>query len=142
MVIKKIFLFSFLILSLAPNFIQAQGLVPCGYDKNGDGVVDPRTEACQFCDFFVLINGIVRFVMFRLVPIAAVLMLIISGIMFFLAGAKPDFLNKAKGTITGAVIGLVLIYAAWIIVNTILNQFGIVESGSVLNWYKPSCPAQ
>ena len=79
--------------------------------------------------------------MFRIVPAVAVLMMIVAGVMFFLAGAEPGALNKAKGAILGVAIGLLLIFSAWIIVNTILSQFGIVDS-SLLNWYKPSCPAR
>ena len=130
--IKKLFLASFLFLFLTPSFTQAAGLVPCG----GEG-----QKGCEFCDFFVLINNLVRFVMFTIVPAVAVLMMIIAGVMFFFAGAEPGALNKAKGAILGVAIGLLLIFSAWIIVNTILSQFGIVDS-SLLNWYKPSCPAR
>ena len=80
--------------------------------------------------------------MFNLVPVIAVLMLIIGGVMFFFAGASPNILGRAKGIITSVIIGLVLIFAAWVIVNTILTKSGIVESPSLLNWYKIECSTQ
>lgn len=127
---KKIFLISFLFLFLIISQAQAAGLVPCG----GYG-----EEACTFCDFFVLINNIIKFVMTRIVPVIAVLMLVIGGVFFFFAGASPNALNTAKGIITSVVIGLVIIFCAWVIVNTVITKIGIVESPSLLQWYKIDC---
>jgi len=129
---RKIFLITFLFLSLFLAFgqVQADGLVPCG---------GPGEDPCQFCHFFVMINDIIRFVILTLVPAVAVLMLVVGGIMFFTAGAKPETLIRAKGTITSVVIGLVIIFCAWIIVNTVLNQIGIIESPSLLRWWEIEC---
>ena len=77
--------------------------------------------------------------MSKLVPILAVLMLIIGGIMYFFAGASPQALSQAKSIITSVAIGLAIIFCAWIIVNTILVQSGIVKAESVLKWYEISC---
>jgi len=132
---KKIFLISLflLVFSLVPLQTQAAGLVPCGNTPD-----DP----CTFCDFFVMINNIIQFVMTRIVPVVAVLMLVIGGVMFFFGGAKPDMLIQAKGIITSVVIGLVIIFCAWVIVNTVLTKTGIVKSPSLLNWYKIECPTK
>ena len=128
---KKIFLTSFSILIiLLPSLAQAAGLVPCGIDPN-----DP----CEFCDFFVMINNIIRFVMFNLVPPIAVLMLVVGGVMFFLGGAKPSMLIQAKGVITSVVIGLLIIFCAWVIVNTVIQKIGIVQAPSLLQWYDIGC---
>ena len=122
-----LFLFAF---SLAPLQTQAAGLVPCGITAD-----DP----CEFCDFFVLINNIIKFVMVRIVPVVAVLMLVVGGMMFFFAGAKPDMLTRAKGVITSVVIGLVIIFCAWVIVNTVITKIGIVKSPSILQLYDIGC---
>jgi hypothetical protein len=121
-----------LFLILAGSQVQAAGLVPCG----GEG-----EPVCTFCHFFVMINAIVKFVMFTLVPAIAVLMLVIGGVMFFFAGGSPNILSRAKGVITSVVIGLVIIFAAWVIVNTILTGSGIVQAPSILQWYQIDCPA-
>jgi len=105
-------------------------LVQCGITAD-----DP----CTFCDFFVMINRIVQFVMTRIVPVIAVLMLVIGGVMFFFAGANPNALQTAKGIITSVVIGLVIIFCAWVIVNTVITKIGIVESPSILQWYNIEC---
>ena len=115
------------------------GLVPCGRSCDDPDTSKNECDPCQFCDFFVMINNIIRFVMFTLVPVVAVLMLIIGGVMFFFAGAKPAILIQAKGIITSVVIGLIIIFAAWVIVNTVLTNIGIVQSDALLRWYQIEC---
>ena len=136
---KKILLTIFLFSIIPLAFVSAGGtncptggFVPCGTDGC----------PCEFCDLFVMINGIIKFVMFTAVPIVATLMLIIGGAMFLFAGAKPDILSKSTGIITAVVIGLVVIFAAWVIVNTVMTKIGIIESSSFLNWWKIGCPGQ
>ena len=126
-----IIILPFLLLSFSA--VQAAGLVPCG----GHG-----EPSCTFCHFFELINNIVRFVMFNLVPVIAVLMLVFGGVMFLFAGAKPEMLMKAKGIITSTVVGLVIVFGAWVIVNTILTKTGIIDTPSILEWYNIDCPTR
>jgi hypothetical protein len=113
--------------------VQAAGLVPCG------GTGEP---ACQFCHIFVLINTLLYKVLFVLVPVVATLLLVVAGVMFFFAGANPKNLGQATGIIKSVVIGLVIIFAAWMIVNTIITSIGLVESSSLLKWYDINCPVQ
>jgi type IV secretory pathway VirB2 component (pilin) len=158
---KKIILISLLFMFLAPSIILAtgqyekgycseisiedrgRGIVPCGRDCDNPKTTDIDESApCTFCHFFVLINNIISFVMGTLVPTVAVLMLIIGGVMFFFAGAKPDVLNQAKGIITSVVVGIIIILSAWVIVNTVLTKVGIIDTPSILEWNKVSCPVQ
>ncbi len=120
---------SLILLSVAP--VQAAGLVPCG---------GPGENPCTLCHFFVMLNNIIRFVMTVLVPTVAVLMLVIGGVLFFFAGAKPATLMQAKGVITSVIIGLLIIFSAWIIVNTVLSMSGIISTPSILQWYEINCP--
>ncbi len=80
--------------------------------------------------------------MFNLVPVIAVLMLVFGGVMFLFAGAKPEMLMKAKGIITSTVVGLVIVFGAWVIVNTILTKTGIIDTPSILEWYNIDCPTR
>ena len=140
---KKIFLVVFIFLFLILGQVQAAGLVPCGghiYDNAGN-IVGEEPD-CTLCHFFVMFNNIVKFVMFNLVPVIAVLMLMVGGVMFFFAGAQPSILIQAKGIITSVVIGLVIVFSAWVIVNTIMTKIGIVNSPSLLNWYNIECSTQ
>ena len=47
------------------------------------------------------------------------LVIVIGGILYILAGSNPEAQNKAKGVITKAIIGLVLVLASYAIIKTI-----------------------
>src|SRR3989344_6881750 len=81
----------FLLLFSAPFAYAAEaqkGLVPCGYDLDGENGYE-LSEHCKPCDFFSLIKRILDFVMFVLVPAVAVLMVMWGGFMFLTGGATP-----------------------------------------------------
>ena len=127
---RKKILIILLFLLLSPLVVAADddGLLPCG---PGTG------EACNICHLFELIDNILEFVMFKFVPVLAGLMLVIGGIWFYFSGASEENKRRAKAILTSVVIGIVLVLAAWIIVNTILVETGIVEDGSL--WYDIEC---
>lgn len=139
---KKIFLITLLI--LIPNLILAAGLVPCG---------GPGEEACQLCHFFVMFDRIVDFLLFKIVPPLAILMIVIGGVMFMFAqfgggemlpgGAKggPALLSQAKRLVTSVFIALVIIYGAWVIINTFFMAIGVADwTGLKEGWWKIDCP--
>jgi len=132
MMTKKIVLAVFVFLFLIIGPAQADDLLPlvqCGGTGQG---------ACSFCDFFAMINRIVQFVITRIVPVLATLMLAIGGVMFFFAGGSPANLAKAKGIITATVMGLVIIFAAFLIVGTILSMIGLADWTKDIykNWWQ------
>ena len=139
---KKIFLIIFLgILILSPLLSSAAGLVPCG---------GQREPVCQFCHFFVLFKNIVDFFLLKIVPPMAVLMLAIAGIMYIFAhigsgeiGGKsgPALLSQANKLLMSVVWGLLIIFGAWIFVNTFFMAIGVADwTGLKAGWWKIDCP--
>ena len=130
---KKIFLIIFLTgLILFPFISQAAGLVPCG---------GPGQPTCQLCHFFVMLDTVFDFIILRLAPVVAVLMLVIGGVMFFFGGTKPETLKTAKDVIFTTIFGLVIIFAAWIIINTFFGFIGVAEwTGLGSGWWAIDCP--
>jgi hypothetical protein len=59
--------------------------------------------------------------------ITAVIFLVVGGFRYITSQGNEDGIEKAKGTITNAIIGIVVIVLAWIILTLILN---LVISGS------------
>ncbi len=120
--------------SAAPVSAICEGpIVPCGGDN-----------PCQFCHIFVLITNIVNYVLTCLVPIIAGLMIIIGGLYLLAAGASPETLGKAKSVITAAVIGLVIIFLAWVFLNTLLDFMGIADWTGLGTWWEftDKCPVR
>lgn len=67
------------------------------------------------------IINVVLFVAF----IAALIFLIYGGIRWIISGGDKEGTAKARGTVTSALIGLVVVLGAWILINLILQFFGI-----------------
>lgn len=133
--------FSFLIpaiSSVIPLAVRAQGLVPCG-----PGTSKP---ACELCDLFKLIKNIMDFLLLPpkgIVPIVAVLMIAIGGIMYmvgFGGGGGPEMISRAKKLFSSVVIGLLIAYGAWVIVNLFFQVIGVQSwTGLEQGWWKIQC---
>jgi len=149
-ILISIFLF------LNVQFVQAQcpaGLVPCARDCDSPDTPWDDSQRCTLCHFFVMFDQIVDFIMLTLVPIVAVLMIVIAGAMFMIhqiGGAEvfptgtrggPALISQAKRLLTSVVTGLIIVYAAWIIVNTFLVIIGVAGwTGLATGWFSISCP--
>ena len=141
---KKTALISFLALAcffFALGVVQAragcptEGLVPCG----------TPSCPCKLCDFFVMINRIINFVLFRIVPVLAALMIAIGGFMYIaaytgMAGEGPEMLSRAKKVFFTVAIGLLIAYGAWLIVNTFMWFIGVASwTGLREGWWRINC---
>ena len=141
---KKANLVFFGLILLAGFFLPklSQGaLVPCG----------PGTEGgpCKLCHFFVLFDNIVDFLLVPrsdlnggvpLVPLIATVMIMIGGAMFYFYGEDPGMIRRAKSLLTYAVLGLVLIYGAWLIVNLLIAAIGLSDWTGLKNgWWQINC---
>ena len=122
---------------------QARGLVPCG----GLG-----ESACTPCDIFLLVQNILNFLWWYLTVPLATLMLIYGGFLMIVPGfggeKSATALTKGKKVITNALIGIVIIFFAWLAIDTILKvlvdpgQLGsgkAVEIGKVGPWNEIKC---
>jgi hypothetical protein len=118
------------------------GLVPCG--KNCD---DPCTKECEccpctLCHLFVLFKRIVDFLTLNIIFPLAVLMIVVGGVMFLTAAGDPGRIGTAKKILTSVVIGLLIIFLAWLIVDTIIS---FLTTGSPFEalfkqWNTINCP--
>ena len=160
-------LFLAVALSFIPLLSHAQGgLVPCGFDTNDDGQVRnidlngdgkiqtgiDHIETCQLCHGFQLVNNILNWVLFVLIPIIAPIFIVIGGIMMLVAGGtpvqifeqtgsqgNPRLYNQAKAVITAVVVGLIIVYTAYVVLSTILTSLGVADWTGLGSWWQISC---
>lgn len=104
---------------------------------------------CQLCHSFVMIDGIIDYVLINIIPYITVLMLVIGGVMFYFGGAKPELLGKSKTLFKGVIIGLVLIYGAYMIVGFFLTVLGAADINPIgeafdadTGVFKVNCPIE
>ena len=57
--------------------------------------------------------------------LVAVILLIIAGYTYMTSAGDADKVEKAGKTITGTIIGLIIVFLAGLLVKTILNAIGV-----------------
>ncbi len=119
---------------LAAGWCQGP-IVPCGSTGQPD---------CQFCHIFIVVTNILNFILTCLTPIVAGLMLIIGGLYLLASGANPQTFGQAKSIITAVVVGLVIIFIAWVFLNTLLTYMGIQQWTGLGTWwdFTDKCPVR
>lgn len=127
-----------LALGIAAAFPAAAGLVaPCtGTTPGVQGTI------CTLCDLFKTGQNIFEFA----INIAAALMgigVVYGGILIMIAGGNEELHRRGIDAIRRAAIGFVIVFAAWVIVNTIINVLaggsGGVPRGFPWPWNEVRC---
>ena len=90
-------------------------LVPCGNLKGTD------YKECTICDLIILAANVLRFLVAASVLVAALLFLN-AGVLYVLSPTNPSNIARAHSLFISTLIGLVVILAAWLIVNLIMDS--------------------
>ena len=135
---KKIIILGFLLLIglTAVNLVCAgfvtDPIVPCGTEAN--------PKPCNLCHLWHLASNIINFISFNLAIPAAVLLFVAAGVIFLISGGSQEKVSLAKSIFTNTIIGLVIIFCSWMLIDTLLKT--LVDT-SVVTWSWnefPSCP--
>jgi len=122
---KPLLILLFLVLFLIPTLASAAGLVPCG------GAGEP---VCSIGCFFVMLANIYNFIVGKIAPALAILALTIGGIILIISAGNPSAVGLGKKIIYSAIIGLILVYCSWLIINVILTTIGF----NLGSWFNPN----
>lgn len=111
-----------LLLSPSPHavFAQSTGLVQCGL-QYGSGT---QTDTCTICDLFKLLQRILYDLIIYIASPAAALMMSYAGLLFLLPGQSQGRLRSGKTLLKQIVIGMVIIFVGWLVIDTIMKVFG------------------
>ncbi|MDD3292599.1 MAG: pilin [Candidatus Pacebacteria bacterium] len=99
--------------------ITTTAVADCPEYKAGDPIVfcgNEGQDPCTFDDLFCLINRVITFIMFNVVPPLAIIWFAFGGITMMTAGGDPSKIQTGKKMITYGIIGVLVVYAAWLIV--------------------------
>jgi hypothetical protein len=99
----------------------ATGLVPCGV-----------TCSCTIANFFAMLARIYNFIVLQIATPLAVIAITIGGIFMMASAGNPSLFGKGKQILIVAIIGLVLVFCSYLIVNSILGWIGFKG-----NWASP-----
>jgi len=56
-----------------------------------------------------------------------------------IAGVDSNKLQKGKDIIKAVIFGLIIIFAAWVILNTFLSSMGVAQWTGLQNWWEFKC---
>lgn len=125
------------------------GIVQCGTQDNPATTTENEgTPPCGFCDIFKLINNIVIFLLVpspsvnhgaAVVPLIATLLILVGGFYILIAAGQPEMQSKGKTIITAVVIGLLIVYVAWVAVMSILSFLGVAPWTGLGEWWDIKC---
>ncbi len=124
-----LFLIGFFTANLAYAGIHTGPIVPCG----GSGQAD-----CTLCHLWNLGSNIINFISFNLAIPFATILFVVAGILFLVSGGNEQKISLAKSIFTNVIIGLVIIFASWLLIDTL---FKTIVDGSVVGAWNtfPTC---
>jgi len=101
-----------------PFLVSAQGrFIPCSGPD------------CNFCDIFELFNNIISFILTDIVPPIAILILIVSGLLYYFSAGDPGKVKTATDAIKATIVGLLIVYFGWSIVVALFRIIGVAGDG-------------
>jgi len=116
---------------LFPFTTKAAGLVPCG----GEG-----EPLCNICYIFVLIDNIFDFFSLKIVPPISIILLIVAGFMMVVSLGGQKWILFARRLIKSVIIGTLVFYGAWMVINFSFAFFGFSEwQGITKGGFKIEC---
>lgn len=134
----KVLVGAIITLAAATAFVQVSpALAQTGPTEGQDGgfVICGRTadDPCQIGDLFAAFVIIINYLI-TMAGFVAVLAIVYAGFMMVYSQGQEQ-LKAAKGRLTGAVIGLVLVAAAFILINSLFSgrfSIGVCDGSSIL----------
>lgn len=108
----------------------------------GQGLVPPASgEACSagdatYCgnyeinDFIVLAINISKWIL-GMVGSLSLVMFIYGGVLFLISGGGSEKISQAKKIIVAAVIGLIIVFTSYLIIQFVMGSMGLDWSGKI-----------
>jgi len=125
--------FAVLLASVPIYALAAPFLGPLVPDCSMTGANNTLVQPCGFNDLGKLGANLLAFAVTIAVPIAAVAFAY-AGFLYLTAGGNSGQISKASGIFLNVGIGFIIVLAAWLIVNFVLNE--LVTADSYINLLK------
>lgn len=110
---------------IMPTLVLAEPLVSCG------GI------DCDLCQLFVTAKNVINFFTFNIATPLAIIALVAGGFWLLTSGSSEQRRTQGKDAINYALLGLLLVFAAWLIIDLILGNL-LSESYKPWNTF-PKC---
>ena len=124
--------------SLLPTLYPAQALslVPSATGEKCDAGDATKCGNYTLNDFVVLAVNVSKIIL-GLVGSLSLLMFIYGGFTFLISAGSSDKIGQAKKIIVAAIIGLIIVFTSWMIINFVTKAIG-ARGGFIFNGTVPA----
>ena len=110
-----------------PLIENSAGLIPCGRNYNDPDTTEwDECAPCNLCSMVLMSQLIIEF-MLKIAAVAAVLAIAFGGFLYMFATGHSGTIDKAKSIIKYVLLGFLIIFIAWALIDTILVMFGYID---------------
>ncbi len=120
-----------------PNIDDTAGLIPCGRNYNDLDTTWDECAPCNLCSVILMSQLIIEF-MVKLAGVAAMIAIAIGGFLYMFAAGKQGAIDTAKSMIKYVLIGFIIVFIAWALIDTVLTMFGYIDPIGG-EWYEIDC---
>lgn len=127
---------AYLLLLLAPILASAQT------SENYGGLLEgvPKDPGkTSLCHIFLVMKNVINFLFFTILLPTAILLAIYIGVMYYFGGDDPGKILKAQKTFKAMLIGLFIMFSAWLFVNLFMQLIGVADPGLKDGWFIMKC---
>ncbi|MFA5023907.1 MAG: hypothetical protein WC523_03045 [Patescibacteria group bacterium] len=135
--LKKLAFTGLLFTLIFINFssVYGEGIIPEATGPVTEGCVGGATYCGDYAlnDFVVLAINASRWIL-GIVGSLALLMFIYGGVMFLISAGSSEKIGQARKIIVAAAVGLLIVFASFLIIKFVLASMGITWNGEILQF--------
>ena len=133
-VVGYFILFVVFIFPLFSTHASTSGLITCGLEPflNPD-TAKSEIALCSVCDLISLAQNLLNKALTYFAAPLAALMLGYGGFLMVIAGIRggnPQAFTQGKKVLTNAIIGIVILFCSWLMIDTLLKSIGAYDYAS------------
>jgi hypothetical protein len=123
--------------TLSMPLLICQGAAPL---VNGVAASGSALPVCQnVCDLVAEFENVLYIMIAYAIWIIAPVAFIAGGIMYMISGANPNLKSLANKTLTGAVVGIIIVLCSYIIIATFIGIFNSTTLQKYIGGFGASC---
>lgn len=94
---------------------------------------------CTICDIINVVTNVGKYIL-GVAGLFSVVMTALGGYLYVISAGNQERLGKAKQAITAAIVGLIIVFGGWLLINGIMGAINAERKGDWYN-FQFNCPA-
>ncbi|GMR18908.1 MAG: hypothetical protein BMS9Abin34_030 [Patescibacteria group bacterium] len=90
-------------------------------EEDASGITNPLSKVNSFGDLITIAFNAILLIVGAL----ALILLAVGGIQYMTSGGDKFAVEKARGRITAAIVGLLIVFGAWLVINILGGLLGV-----------------